>query len=61
MKEIPSDERWYGNSKTRERNDENWKRRRVETDKEQIGNLEVGVYDIREISGTEMGKYDTSS
>ena len=56
---MPSDERRYRNLETRERNDENWKRRSRETDKEKIDNLTVSVHDMNEISGTEKGSRKT--
>ena len=58
---MPSDDRQYGNSEKRKRNDENWQRRSRETDNEKIGNLTVRVHDISGISGTKLGKYDTRS
>ena len=58
---MPSDERRYENSETRKRSDENWKRRSREIHKMKIQNLTVGVRDMSEISGTELGKYDTNS
>ena len=61
MKGIASDERRYGNSQIREKNNENWNRRSREIDKQKMRNLTVGVHDMSEISGTELGKYDTRS
>ena len=58
---MSNDDSWCENSETKERNDENWKRRSRETGKKKIGNLIVGVRDRSEISGAELGKYGTSS
>ena len=46
---------WKGWMETEKRRNEE------KTNEEKIWNLTVGVHDMSEISGTELGKYDTNS
>ena len=50
------DERRYENLELEEWNDKNFERSRETGVKIKIGNLTAGVHNMREISGTKLGK-----